>query len=417
VKADQRGEHIMGKQMATPPVRDGMYWTSQYPHLTTEPIPIASRADPVQFELEREKIFKRCWLIVGREEQIAQSGDYLLVDRAYLETSIIVVRGKDNQIRAFHNMCSHRGTRIVHKSSGNCRGALRCILHGWVYDTQGKLVYVNGENRFSGLDRVENGLTPVHVDVWKGFIFINLDPNPRQTLLEYLDPLTERLGDYPFGTMHPTYRYVADEPANWKTAVEAQQEGWHVASLHGKSFARDIAGNSDQFEPPLVACYGYHAYNSVTAPATVGARLPIELMAQTFSSANVWQDLLIQDDDGRRASWRHNDLNNYFIFPNTLLSLMDTNYLLFHFWPTDVGQTVWEFHGFGIEREPATAGVIFADQFRNAIQRQIFAEDVFIHSSVQSNIRSGAKKVFHLHDTELTLRHMDYTVNKFLNAP
>jgi len=90
-------------------------------------------------------------------------------------------------------MCSHRGNKLAWSRSGNCRGALSCKFHGWTYDTSGRLVAVPDENNFANLSKDRNGLTPVATDVWQGFIFINLDPHPRETLREYLGEVVDLL--------------------------------------------------------------------------------------------------------------------------------------------------------------------------------------------------------------------------------
>ena len=398
----------------TATVQPDQRWTSAYPHLTGEPVPIAGNADPAQFELEREKIFRRSWLNVALVEEVPGPNDYIVREIAILNTSVIIVRGKDGQLRAFHNMCSHRGNRVMLRDKGNCRGALTCILHGWTFNTEGALVYAQGEDRIVGFQRGDHGLTPVHLDVWEGIVFLNFSEKPEQTLAEFLAPVSERIRGYPFAQMHPIYRYVADEKTNWKTAVQSQIEGWHVADLHRNSFARDIIGGAAAFEPPLLACYGPHSYNSVRAPEAAGKPLPIAERAARFGRANVWHDLRLQQSPDEVAGWRHNDLNNYFIWPNTILSMMDTNYLLFRFWPISVERTLWEFHGMGIDPPAHTAGDRFAQQYRDALQRQIFCEDVFVHTAVQSNLRSGAKSHFLFQDLELTLRHFDYTVREWL---
>src|SRR5262249_15626308 len=107
-------------------------WTLRYPELGIGPVPVGPCLDPHHFELEREKIFSRVWLNVGRQEEIPKPGDYVVKHLDVCNTSILVVRGKDGAIRAFHNVCRHRGNRLATGCAGNAR-AFVCGFHGWTY--------------------------------------------------------------------------------------------------------------------------------------------------------------------------------------------------------------------------------------------------------------------------------------------
>ncbi|MGH7961130.1 MAG: aromatic ring-hydroxylating oxygenase subunit alpha [Candidatus Binatia bacterium] len=136
----------------------GNRWHDQYPELGTDPIPIEPYISPEYFALERERIFRRVWLNVGREEEIPQPGDYLVKDLAVCNTSLLIVRGKDGTVRAFHNMCSHRGNKLVWNGRGSCQ-AFACKFHGWTYNAKGQLTFVPDEDNFFALDKREHGLS------------------------------------------------------------------------------------------------------------------------------------------------------------------------------------------------------------------------------------------------------------------
>jgi phenylpropionate dioxygenase-like ring-hydroxylating dioxygenase large terminal subunit len=139
-------------------------WHDDYPHLGTAPLPVEQYLSQEQFNLEREHIFRKTWLSVGRAEQIPEAGDYFVQDIAMLHTSIIIVRGKDAIIRAFHNICSHRGNKLLWDKQGSCL-AISCRLHSWAYDLDGALRFVPDEDSFFDLDKKKLRLTPVCVDV------------------------------------------------------------------------------------------------------------------------------------------------------------------------------------------------------------------------------------------------------------
>ena len=120
--------------------------------LGTHPVPIEPCVSSAYFEQEREQLFRRVWLNVGRVEDLPKAGDYFVKDLAVCHTSILVVRGKDDQIRAFHNMCSHRGNKLAWATQGACQ-LLTCKFHGWSYGLDGQLKFVPDEERFFDLDR------------------------------------------------------------------------------------------------------------------------------------------------------------------------------------------------------------------------------------------------------------------------
>ncbi len=127
-------------------------WTEHNPELDTAPVSYESAISPEFFELEREAVFKRAWLNVGRVEQLPRKGGFFTKELPGLKTSLIVVRGKDERIRAFHNVCRHRGNKLVwtdhpgEEVSGTCR-QFACKYHGWTYDLEGRLTFILQEER------------------------------------------------------------------------------------------------------------------------------------------------------------------------------------------------------------------------------------------------------------------------------
>jgi phenylpropionate dioxygenase-like ring-hydroxylating dioxygenase large terminal subunit len=177
--------------------------------------------------LEREKIFKRVWLKVGRVEEIPNPRDYKVKRLEFAKTSVILTRGEDGQIRGFHNICSHCGNKIVWADDtcglcGTTRGkSFACHFHGWVYSLNGQLVGVPQEELFFGLDKRHNGLPRIATDTWEGFIFINLDPAPKQSLKDFIGEHADRLGGFPFAAMTAVYEYYTILNCNWKIAWDA----------------------------------------------------------------------------------------------------------------------------------------------------------------------------------------------------
>ena len=219
-------------------------WTEHYPELGTAPVNYNDSIDPAYYEAERAAIFKRTWLNVGRVERLPRTGGYFTSELAAAGTSLILVRGKDGQIRAFHNICRHRGNKLVwndypnEETAGTCR-QFTCKYHAWRYDLSGQLTFVQQEGEFFDLDKADYGLKEVACDVWEGFIFVNLDP--QQTLAEYLGEMAKGIEGYPFGEMTEVYTYRAEVGSNWKLFIDAFAEFYHAPVLHQKQAVREEA--------------------------------------------------------------------------------------------------------------------------------------------------------------------------------
>ena len=173
-------------------------WTEHYPGLGTAPVSYKDSYDPDFWQQEIDTIFKKEWLNVGRVEQLPRIGSYFTKEFAWAKRSIIIVKDKDGTVRAFHNVCRHRGNKLVwddypqEETSGSCR-QFTCKYHAWRYDLDGSLNFVQQESEFFDLDKENLGLIPVACDVWEGFIFVNLDDEPAQTLTEALAPVQRRV--------------------------------------------------------------------------------------------------------------------------------------------------------------------------------------------------------------------------------
>ena len=231
-------------------------WTEHYPGLGTDPVSYKDSYDPEYWQQEIDTIFKKEWLNVGRVEQLPRVGSYFTKEFAWAKRSIIIVKDKDGTVRAFHNVCRHRGNKLVwddypqEETSGTCR-QFTCKYHAWRYDLDGSLNFVQQESEFFDLDKENLGLVPVACDVWEGFIFVNLDDEPAQTLTEALDPFSEGLAGYPFGEMTQVYRAKSEVKANWKLFIDAFIEFYHAPILHMKQATAE--------EAQKLAGYGFEA--------------------------------------------------------------------------------------------------------------------------------------------------------------
>ena len=145
---------------------------------------------PEIFAEEQEKIFANRWLCVGRAERIAKPGDYFVQEIG--TESIIVVRDNGGSIRAFYNVCRHRGTRLCEEHSGQFPETIQCPYHSWAYGLDGRLIGAPSTQDIEGFNKADWPLHAVATGVWQGFLFINLGENPAP-LEEALAPLDARV--------------------------------------------------------------------------------------------------------------------------------------------------------------------------------------------------------------------------------
>ena len=193
-------------------------------------------------EQEADKLWAKVWQHVGRVEEIPEVGDYITYDIA--NDSILIVRSGPDSFEAFHNVCPHRGRKLVgtpaganqacgHKNqSGERKEGFFCAYHGWTFNLEGKNIYILDKEDWQGaLTNDRTGLTPVKVETWGGWIWINMDP-ACESLQDYLSPMADLLDPFEFENMRYRFRQWGVFECNWKVALEAFLEPYHVAATH-----------------------------------------------------------------------------------------------------------------------------------------------------------------------------------------
>ncbi len=392
-------------------------WAKKYPELGTGPIPVESCISPEFYEIEREKVFMKTWLKVGRVEEIPNVGDYKVKKLAFAKTSVILIRGKDQKIRGFHNACSHRGNKVVVESGeetfGKSKAAVvTCRFHGWVYDAEGALINVPEEEKFSPcFTREENDLTKVHTDIWEGFIFVNLDPSPEVTpLKEYLGDMGEHLSNFPYDKLSKCYSYYTYLDCNWKVAHDAFAEAYHVSTIHAGSFPNAFSsGLSD------VQLMGPHRTTAIclslkNEPTPV-AKIANSLAAASLVSKRGATMLPPSINPSRREDF---SFELSVLFPNLLVHVAENIWFTHQFWPMGPGKTLWE--GKYYLAEPKNNSQRWALEFAQCLQRNAWLEDTGTMEDTQIAMESGAKKFMHLQDEEILIRHGYHTLENFIHA-
>jgi phenylpropionate dioxygenase-like ring-hydroxylating dioxygenase large terminal subunit len=195
----------------------------------TPTLPGSYYCDPEILKAEFEKIFYRSWLYACREDRLAEPGEYLTL--AIGQESVLIVRGRDRQLRAFFNVCRHRGSRLCAGESGALQGTIQCPYHAWTYGLDGRLVGTPNVKESDGLDRQEYSLHPVALEIWRGCVFVNLDGS-RASFASQASQAESRTRNYPLADLKVAHRTVHDVEANWKILVENYHECYHCPGVH-----------------------------------------------------------------------------------------------------------------------------------------------------------------------------------------
>lgn len=182
---------------------------------------------PDIFTADLEGIFERTWIFVGVEPDVPEPGDAMTVDIG--ANAILIVRDDDNEIRAFHNVCRHRGARLVHDEKTTV-GNLVCRYHSWTYDLSGALIHA--EHMGEGFDRKCHGLKPVHVRSLEGLLFICLADEPPADFDEMAAAMGPYLAPHDIRNSKVAFQHDLIEPGNWKLTMENNRECYHCGANH-----------------------------------------------------------------------------------------------------------------------------------------------------------------------------------------
>lgn len=275
---------------------------------------------------EQRRLFAGRWCCVGRAAELANPGEYRVVSVA--GENLILVRGRDGAVRAFYNVCRHRGSRLCEQEHGTFSGSIQCPYHAWTYALDGKLIGAPHMHEVRGFDKSDYPLHAAAVDVWEGFLFVTLanDPEP---LAEAFAPLIGRFARFNLPVLRPARRIEYEVRANWKLLCQNYSECLHCPVIH-PALARLSpydSGENDLVEGPFLG--GFMTITRDGGSMTTSGRA---------CAAPVGP---LPEPDLQRVYY-------YSIFPNLLLSL-HPDYVMYHtLWPRSPSATrvvcEWLFH-------------------------------------------------------------------------
>jgi len=371
--------------------------------LGTGPIPAGPYFRTDYFELEREAIFKRTWLQIGHLCEIEEPGSFVVRSVEAANASILVTHGKDGRIRAFHNVCTHRGTQLVAEESGK-RSSFSCRYHMWTFGYDGQLRSAPDFERFY-VDKSTCGLREVAVDVCAKLIFINLEKSPAQSLREFLGPIADQLETLPVAKATTFSEYVYEIDANWKLTYDNFQENYHLRFIHPRSGAAAVAAENP-FGYPVR--YGFHGLHRTQTIWTNPAAVPKPFQGFAFGKM---ARLAMADGFGNRAQNKE-----YFaLFPNFFMLGSVTQPFSHCVMPISAtrsrGVVRLYWHG-----EDDSASRRFAREYAMATARDIHAEDRAVIEAGQKGLSSGALEHIHFQSQEVLCRHLFNVTNDTVAA-
>ena len=220
------------------------------------PLPAGLNHSTEFFTHEQQSIFLQEWICVGREDEVANHGDYLTQEIA--SVPVIVIRQENQELGAFVNACAHRFACLMPDANGNAK-RLTCRYHAWTYDTFGQLIRAPHMEMKQGFETSEHKLRPIHLEIWEGFIYVTLAEKPATRLSDILAPFRDKIvGRFDMACYRTIIRETMDWDANWKNLIENFTESYHVPVAHGKTFAQHKKTLSDYICGEDSDYYGYH---------------------------------------------------------------------------------------------------------------------------------------------------------------
>jgi len=336
--------------------------------------------DPEFFESEKNAFLRAAPQVVCHESEIAEPGEWRSLE--YLDESVIVIRGDDRTVRAFANVCRHRGSRLV-DGTGGCARVLTCPYHAWSYARDGRLVGVPHRSEYPGLRTEDHGLVPVALEKWHGFLFVTLEPGA-PSVAEMMAPYADEVALYKFEELRAIGRVtLRPRPLNWKTIADNYSDHLHIAVGHpgltrlfGRNYRIEAREHVDRMEGDLVET------------------------ESTNPSERTYQRYLPAVDHlppSHRRKWLY-----FKLFPNVAFDIYPDQVDFMQFLPVSASETVIREISYAL---PDERREMKAARYLNwRINRRVNAEDTELITRVQLGMQSASYEAGPLGKSEVCLR-------------
>lgn len=338
--------------------------------------------------LEKEEVFKTHWQIACHVSDIPTPGSFQTFDLC--GERAIILRGDDGEVKVFHNICRHRGSRLVAEDQGVCEGAMICPFHGWVYNLDGTLRGAARPDSYPPMDKHDFALRPVEHEIWNGLIFLRFKPGPQPSLRELFSPFEEEVRVYKSADHVPAEPIWTEEtPVNWKSVRDVDNEGYHVAMAHPA--LQDLYGSTYKDEPYV---NGVSRSDGRFTP-TKGRRWAV----QNYKKFTKARDDLPED---QRRAWVY-----YGLFPNAVISMTPETVLFYQEFPIDTDRSL--LRGGTYRHADEDRQQRAARYLATRIDRETVEEDIQLTIWSNESMASENFEGFYLSDLEYGVRtHHDH---------
>ena len=352
-------------------------------------LPAWTYHSPAMLDLEKDELFRTHWQIACHVSDIPEPGDFRTFD--ICEERALIVRDRDGAVKAFHNVCRHRGSRLVAEDGGNCPGALICPFHGWVYNLDGTLRGAARPDTYPEMDKHEFALKELDCEVWNGFVFVRFRPGPQPSVAELLASIAEEAGAYRMADHVPTDDgyWTQEVPVNWKSVRDVDNEGYHVAIAHPG--LQDLYGRNYVDEPYVDG-----------VSRTIGRFTPSKgrrWAVRNYKAMSKPQAFLPED---LHRAWLY-----YGIFPNAVIAVTPETSLFYQEIPVAVDKTIIRsatYRNPVEDRQQRLARYLAA-----RIDRETVVEDMQLTIWSNESMATDAFEGFFLSDLEYGVRtHHDH---------
>jgi phenylpropionate dioxygenase-like ring-hydroxylating dioxygenase large terminal subunit len=370
-------------------------------------VDILKRLEPEFYGQEMERIFRRHWLPVASVTDLPENNSYVVADVPPLNTSLIVARGPDGVVRAFYNICRHRGARLAKDHKG-CRKAFSCGFHGWTYATDGRLIGVTDKTQFSAdMDPARHGLIPVHTEVWEDYVFVSFAGTPPMSVKQWMGKFHDQYsGFFSDRQRIADYRIVVD--ANWNVAINSFSEGYHAAYVHRKTVPDYQGGKANPLRHRAYLEITEH-HGRYSAQGNPNRRVtPVEAIAYErgrplYPAFPLYSEATLPLPPGVNASrnptW---GFDVFELFPMMIVLIGAHWHGNLRFWPISPEKTDIRVEFFAYKGD--TVGDHLAHAYFRARLREVFREDVGTMEQITGALKSGAMRDIMLSKQEYLLQ-------------
>jgi phenylpropionate dioxygenase-like ring-hydroxylating dioxygenase large terminal subunit len=395
-------------------------------------------------DLERLHVWPRVWLLAGLASDVASPGDYSTCEIG--RESVLIVRQADGGLAAFHNVCLHRGNRLVEPGRGHVR-RFTCLFHAWRYGIDGRLEAALDPETFpQGCPTDALSLRPVRCEIWGGFVWVNLDPEA-EPLAEFLGVVPAHLDPYHFEQMKLMNDFTIEIECNWKTSMDAFHEAYHIYGTHPDTLDvnDDVDVQLDCYERHSrmllklgVASPRHSGYGTVTATIRNHFLASAGIDGQAFagSAEDVRPAIAraVREVQGPAMGIDFSELRDeqlvddfhYSVFPNVTFNIFGRSAWVFRHrpHPTDPDRMYFDFwnlvrlpnadvprpaHQFHVNRDDLVLDVLGGGG-------GLLAQDTFNLPRIQRGMHSAGFSGLHLGDQEIRIRHFHSVLDRYIPA-